>query len=308
MVAGQLRFDGRVAVVTGAGHGLGRAYALLLGERGAQVVVNDLGAELDGTGSDDSAAEAVAAEILVAGGTAVACSADISAEDGARAVVDAALGSFGRIDSVVNNAGILRIMPFPETTAESFRLHLEVHVVGSFLVTRAAWPHLAAQRYGRIVLTTSSGILGSPGLAAYGTAKGAVLGLMRTIAVEGAALGIKANAIAPWAVTRMVEHSRAVHALAADPMEDERLTPEAVGPAVALLAHESCPVNGEVIVSAGGVVARMTVSETPGYQQLGHTPEDILAHWDAVASEEGAYVPAHTRESTVRRRAQILGS
>jgi NAD(P)-dependent dehydrogenase (short-subunit alcohol dehydrogenase family) len=236
----------------------------------------------------------------------VANAADVSTEDGAQSLVEAALGEFGRIDVVVNNAGVLRLAEFAETTLESFQLHLGVHVVGSFNVTRAAWPHLAAQRHSRVVMTTSNGILGAPGLASYGAAKGAVLGLMRTLAVEGAPRGIKVNAIAPWAVTRMVEHSREVNAIATDPLEDERLTPGAVSPVVAVLAHESCPVTGEVVVSAGGVVARMIVSETPGYRQLGHTPEDILAHWDAVSSDTGAYVPVDTGDATARRRAQIL--
>lgn len=307
MASDHLRFDGRVAVVTGAGHGLGRAYALLLASRGAQVVVNDLGAALDGTGSDESAAEAVAAEIEAAGGTAVACPTDVASEDGAGAIVETALDRFGRVDAVIANAGIVRFTPFPEMTLDSFRRHLDVHVVGSFLVARAAWPHLAAQGYGRIVLATSNGILGSPGLAAYGAAKGAVLGLMRTLAVEGADVGIKANAVVPWAVTRMVEHARARRRIAADPLETERLTAEAAAPAVALLAHDACPVSGEAVVSAGGVVARMWLSETPGWRQSGHAPEDILTHWDAVSSDEGAYVPADTQESNLRRRAQVLG-
>jgi NAD(P)-dependent dehydrogenase (short-subunit alcohol dehydrogenase family) len=284
---------------------LGRAHALLLAARGAQVVVNDLGASVQGTGAHAAAAEGVAAEIRAAGGAAVANAADISSEDGARSLVETALGEFGRVDVVVNNAGVLRLAAFPETTLESFQLHLGVHVVGSFNVTRAAWPHLA-EHDGRVVMTTSNGILGAPGLASYGAAKGAVLGLMRTLAVEGAPHGIKVNAIAPWAVTRMVEHSREVNAVATDPLEDERLTPSAVSPLVAVLAHESCPVTGEVVLSAGGVVARMIVSETPGYRQLGHTPEDILAHWDAVSSETGAYVPVDTGDATARRRAQIL--
>jgi NAD(P)-dependent dehydrogenase (short-subunit alcohol dehydrogenase family) len=301
-----VRFDGQVVIVTGAGHGLGRAYALLLAERGARVVVNDLGAVLSGAGVDAGPAEAVAREIEEAGGIAVANVADVASEEGARSVVDAALRDLGRVDAVVNNAGILHIAPFAETTADSFRAHLDVHVVGSFNVTRAAWPHLVAQGYGRVVLTTSNGILGSPGLASYGAAKGAVLGLMRTLAVEGAPLGIKVNAVAPWAVTRMVEHARAVNALVTDPLENERLTPQAVAPLVAVLAHEACPVSGEVLVSGGGVVARMLVSETPGYRQLGHVPEDVLSHWPSVLAADGAYAPASTRDSTVRRRAQIL--
>ena len=213
----ELRFDDRVAVVTGAGHGLGRAYALLLAARGAQVVVNDLGGALDGTGSDESAAGAVVAEIEAAGGTAAPCATDVASEDGASAVVATALERFGRVDVVIANAGIVRFTPFPETTLDGFRRHLDVHVVGSFLVANAAWPHLAEQGYGRIVLATSNGVHGAPGLAAYGAAKGALIGLMRTLAVEGTEVGIKANAIAPWAVTRMVEHARALNRIEPDP-------------------------------------------------------------------------------------------
>jgi NAD(P)-dependent dehydrogenase (short-subunit alcohol dehydrogenase family) len=301
-----LRFDGRVAIVTGAGHGLGREYALLLASRGAQVVVNDLGGGVDGTGGDAAPAEAVAAEIRGAGGAAVANDADVASDEGASSIVEAALREFGRVDIVVNNAGILRAAPFAETTSASLRLHLEVHVVGSFNVTRAAWEHMAAQQYGRVVLTTSNVMLGAPGFAAYSAAKGAVLGLMRTLAVEGTLHGIKVNAIAPSALTRMVDHSRRASTVALDALEEERRTPRAVSPAVAVLAHECCPVSGDVLVSAGGVVARMIVSETPGYRQLGHTPEDIVASWWAVTSEAGAYVPADTADSMTRRRAQIL--
>jgi NAD(P)-dependent dehydrogenase (short-subunit alcohol dehydrogenase family) len=222
--------------------------------------------------------------------------------------VAAALAELGRVDIVVNNAGILRMITFPETTLEDFTRHFEVHVAGSFNVTRAAWPHLAAQGYGRVVMTTSNGILGLPVLSAYGSAKGGVLALMRALATSGAPLGIRVNAICPWATTRMVRHAQEQLSAAA-PDDDLSLLPEeAVSPAVAVLAHEACPVNGEVIFSAGGVVARFLVVETLGYRQPGHTPEDILDNWDAVWDESGGYTSPDAAVSNDRRRAQILGA
>jgi NAD(P)-dependent dehydrogenase (short-subunit alcohol dehydrogenase family) len=299
-----LSFDGRVAIVTGAGGGLGRSHALLLAERGAAVVVNDVGAGIEGGGSSAGPAEDVAREIGAVGGRAVANADDVATEAGGEAIVRAALEAFGRVDALICNAGIIKMTPFPETTLEDFTRHFEVHVAGSFNVARAAWPHLAAQQYGRVVLTVSHGILGAPPIAAYGSAKAGVHGLMRALAAAGAAFGIKVNAICPWAYTRMLGHASG-HGTGGTTEEDMSMPPEAVSPAVALLAHESCPVNGEVIFSAGGVVARLFVAETPGYRQPGHTPEDILDNWAAVMDEAGAYHSADAVEANRHRREQI---
>ena len=196
-------FEGRVAVVTGAGRGIGRAYALLLAERGASVVVNDLGGAIDGSGADRAPAPQVAGEIVAAGGAAIADTSDVATVAGAQALIDAAVERFGRVDVVINNAGIIRWAGFPDVDVENLSQHLAVHTVGSFNTVRAAWPHMAAQGYGRIVMTTSSGLFGLPANTSYATAKAAVIGLTRSMAVAGAKAGIKANLIAPAAMTRM---------------------------------------------------------------------------------------------------------
>jgi NAD(P)-dependent dehydrogenase (short-subunit alcohol dehydrogenase family) len=301
-----LSFDGRVAVVTGAGGGLGRSHALLLAARGAAVVVNDLGAAVEGGGRSSEPAETVAEEIRAAGGQAVANADDVCTEAGGEAIVRAALDAFGRVDVVICNAGIIKFAPFAETTLEEFTRHLDVHVAGSFTVARAAWPHLADRGYGRVVLTISNGLLGAPPVAGYSSAKAGVLGLMKALATAGAGAGIKVNAICPWANTRMLGHA-AGRNTGGTREEDMALTTEAVSPAVALLAHESCPVNGEAIFAGGGVVARLFVAETPGYRQPGHTPEDLLDHWDAVMDDTAAYHCADAVESNARRREQIVG-
>ncbi|MEI7999877.1 MAG: SDR family NAD(P)-dependent oxidoreductase, partial [Actinomycetes bacterium] len=199
----QLGFSGRVAVVTGAGRGIGRSYAHLLAARGATVVVNDLGGSIKGVGADAGPASAVADEIVAAGGTAVPDTHDLATEDGARALVDGAVDRFGRIDVLVHNAGIIRWARVPDADADNLSSHLAVHVGGAFHTTRAAWPHLAEQQYGRIVITTSAGLFGLPDNLSYATAKAAVIGLTRSLAATGAPLGITANCIAPAAVTRM---------------------------------------------------------------------------------------------------------
>jgi NAD(P)-dependent dehydrogenase (short-subunit alcohol dehydrogenase family) len=285
----ELRFDGRVAVVTGAGRGIGRAYARLLAARGAQVVVNDLGGSMQGDGVDAGPAAAVAAEIVAAGGTAIADTRDIARPDEGTALVDAAIAAFGRIDIVVNNAGIMRWAALPELDADALAQHLSVHVVGSFNTTRAAWPRMVEQGYGRIVMTTSTGMFGLPNNTAYATAKAGVIGLTRSLTVAGAGHGIKVNLIAPAAFTRMADPK------GADVDEDAvpDMSPDLVAPMVAFLSHEDCPVSGEIYTAGAGRFARLFIASTPGYVHAGAPPtvEDVAAHWAAINDETGYVVP-----------------
>ena len=287
------RFDGRVAVVTGAGRGIGRAHARLLAERGASVVVNDLGGSMEGVGADDAPATTVAREITAAGGVAIADHRDVSTKSGADALVVAAVEQFGRIDILVNNAGIIRWARMHEADADLLARHLAVHVGGSFNTTRAAWPHMVEQGYGRIVMTTSTGMLGLPGNLSYATAKGGVVGLMRNLAVEGAEHGIRANAIAPAAVTRMAGQSGDEPSAVAPAM-----APEQVAPMVAYLAHEDCPVTGEIYTAGFGHFARLFIASTEGYVERDGTPtiEDVAAHWTQINDEAGYSVPADLNE------------
>ena len=285
----RLSFEGRVAVVTGAGRGIGRAHAQLLAERGAIVVVNDLGGSVDGVGADEAPAATVVREITAAGGVAIPDHHDVSTVAGADALVTAAVEHFGHIDILVNNAGIIRWARVHEADADLLAHHLAVHLGGSFNTTRAAWPHMVGQRYGRIVMTTSTGMLGLPGNLSYATAKGGVVGLMRTVAVEGAEHGIRANAIAPAAVTRMAGPSGEDPTTAVAP----QMAPEMVAPMVAYLAHEDCPVTGEIYVAGFGRFARLFIASTEGYVQRDGAPtiEDVAAHWTAINDERGYAVP-----------------
>ena len=269
-----------MAVVTGAGRGIGRAYASLLARRGAFVVVNDVGSSMGGSGSDAGPASEVAAAI---GG--VASSHDISSADGAGAVVDLALERFGRIDVLINNAGIVRWAGFPDVDAENLARHLEVHTAGSFHLMRAAWPHMASAGYGRIVNTTSSGVFGLSNNTSYATAKGAVIGLTRSAALAGADVGIKVNLIAPAAVTRMAGGQGA-----------PEMTPEEVAPMVAYLAHEDCPVSGEIYAAGAGRFARIFIGSTPGWVGPGASVEDVADHWSEINSEAGYTVPGDVME------------
>ena len=257
-------FEGRVAVVTGAGRGIGRAHALLLADRGARVVVNDLGGSMEGDGADAEPAATVAAEIVAAGGDAIADTNDVATTAGAQALVDAAVEQFGRIDILINNAGIMRWAGFPEADADNLERHLAVHVGGSFNTTRAAWPHMVEQGYGRIVMTTSAGLFGLPNNLSYATAKGAVIGLTRSLTTAGAAHGIKVNLIAPAAITRMAGGCR----------RRARWQPELVAPMVAFLAHEDCPVSGEIYAAGAGRFARIFIAETEGYVHAGRGADD----------------------------------
>ncbi|GAA2419238.1 SDR family oxidoreductase [Actinomadura vinacea] len=273
----ELRYDGRVAVVTGAGHGLGRQHALELAARGAKVVVNDLGGDRAGVGASAGPAQDVVEEIKKNGGEAVANPDNVATVEGAQAVVQTALDSFGKVDIVVNNAGILRDRSFKNMSPEEFDSVIAVHLRGSFLVSSAAWPHLREQGYGRIVNTSSpAGLFGNFGQANYATAKMGLVGFTRTLGHEGAKYGIKANAIAPVAWTRMTEDLLPADAAA-------KLGVDKVTPLVAFLVHESNESTGEVYTVGGGRVARIMVTEGPGWGKNGDlSVEDIRDNWEAI--------------------------
>ncbi len=278
-------FAGRVAVVTGAGRGIGRGYALLLADRGAEVVVNDVGSSIEGEGVDAGPASSVAAEIRERGGVAIADTSDVSTAEGGATLIAAATSTFGRIDVLINNAGIVRWAGFPEADAHNLEQHLAVHVGGSFHTTRAAWPHMVEQDYGRIVMTTSAGMFGLPTNLSYATAKAGVIGLTRSLSTAGATHGIKVNAIAPAAFTRMAGRP-------GDEAPPE-MEPELVAPMVAYLAHEQCEVSGEIYAAGAGRFARIFIAQAEGYVHSGSEPtiEDVAEHWAKINDERGSSIP-----------------
>jgi len=287
-----LEFNDRVVVITGAGRGIGRAHAELLAARGAAVVVGDLGASIDGSGvdGDDPAAEVVAA-ITAAGGRAVACAADVATEKGANALVDIALAEFGRLDAVINNAGIVRTAPFDEVPYEEYQRHLDVHYFGALRLCRAAWPHLLKSPAGRVVNTISQAMLGNPDMSHYGGSKGALFGLTRNLAVEGLAAGVKVNAIAPGAGTRMAEAS--ADTLSPEVMEYMRtqLRPEHVAPVAAYLVHPDCAVTGEVFNVAGGIVNRLALVNTVGIHDPALTVDTVAERFEEIMAITADAVP-----------------
>jgi NAD(P)-dependent dehydrogenase (short-subunit alcohol dehydrogenase family) len=281
--APQLRFDDRVAVVTGAGRGLGRAYAQLLASRGAKVVVNDVGGSLAGEGVDAGPAEQVVSEITAAGGQAVACSASVATREGGAAVIQTALEHYGRIDVLVHNAGNVRRGSLKEMSYEDFDAVLDVHLRGAFNVVRPAFPVMCGAGYGRIVLTSSiGGLYGNHGVANYAAAKAGVIGLSNVAALEGEADGVRCNVIVPAAVTRMAE---GIDTSAYPPMGSEL-----VAPVVGWLAHESCSVTGELFVALAGRVARAVIAESPGVCRSSWTIEDVGSHLDAIRYVEAPLI------------------
>jgi NAD(P)-dependent dehydrogenase (short-subunit alcohol dehydrogenase family) len=271
----ELSFDQRVAVITGAGRGLGRAYALLLASRGARVVINDPGASVKGDGVDAGPAQAVVQEIRAAGGAAVACTESVATPAGARAIIHSALDHYGRIDALIHNAGNVRYGSLKEITYEDFEAVLDVHLRGAFHVVRSAFPLMCKAGYGRIVLTSSiGGLYGNQNVVNYSVAKAGMIGLSNVVALEGAAEGVKCNLIVPGAVTRMAD---GLDTSAYPPMQ-----PALVAPVVGWLAHESCSISGEMLIAIAGRVARAFIAETPGVYRDAWTIQGVGEQIDAI--------------------------
>ncbi|MDP8914823.1 MAG: SDR family NAD(P)-dependent oxidoreductase [Pseudomonadota bacterium] len=286
-------FNGRVAIVTGAGGGLGRAYALELARRGARVVVNDLGGARDGSGSSD-AAQRVVEEIEAAGGIAMANGASVADAEQVEALVEKAKERWGSVHILINNAGILRDKSFAKMTMEEFRIVVEVHLIGSANCSKAVWATMREQGYGRILMTTSStGLFGNFGQANYGAAKLGLAGFAKTLHLEGAKYNIRVNSLAPTAATRMTEDIFPAEMLAA-------FNPENVVPAALFLVSESAPSN--MIVGAGaGVVQASYVTLTPGYKlpEGRRTPEEVAANWERIIDRGGEIVPQSGAEQAM---------
>ena len=281
-----IRFDGRVAVVTGAGGGLGRQHALALAARGAKVVVNDLGGTLDGSGGTPSAALAVVEEIRAAGGVAMASGASVTDAQAVQAMVDEAMRAWGRIDILVNNAGILRDKSFTKMTLDDFRLVVEVHLMGAVNCCKAVWDLMRAQNHGRIVMTTSSsGLYGNFGQSNYGAAKMALVGLMQTLAIEGAKNNIRVNCLAPTAATRMTENLMPEAVL-------KLLQPEAVTPGLLALVADDAPTR-TILCAGAGAFERAHITLTPGvFVGLpADAAEQVAARLDELSSRDGDSVP-----------------
>lgn len=270
-----LRFDDRVAVITGAGRGLGREYALLLAAKGAKVVVNDPGGSLTGDGADSAPAQAVVDEIVSAGGEAVAVTDSVATAEGGQAIVDAAVEHFGRLDILIHNAGTVRRGSLKEMSYDDFDAVLDVHLRGAFHVVRPAFPLMCDAGYGRVVLTSSiGGLYGNHEVANYAAAKAGILGLCNVVALEGAAEGVVCNVIVPGAVTRMAE---GLDTSAYPPMG-----PDLVAPAVGWLAHECCSVTGEFFVAIAGRLARAVIAESAGVYRPSWTVEEVGEQIDSI--------------------------
>jgi NAD(P)-dependent dehydrogenase (short-subunit alcohol dehydrogenase family) len=295
----EISYDGRVAIVTGAGGGLGRTYALELARRGAQVVVNDLGGTVNGQGGSDTAAQLVVDEIKATGGDAIPSYDSVSSPEGGESIVSAAVEAYGKVDVVINNAGILRDKSFAKLSWEDLDAVLDVHLKGAFYVSQPAFKVMKENGYGRFVFTSSnSGVFGNFGQSNYGAAKMGLVGLSNVIAVEGAKSGILSNVLCPVAATRMTEDLLGDFA--------KQVKPELVTPLVAFLGSEACTFTHEIFSAAGGRYARVFIGLAPGwYGGKDHVPtaEDVLDNLAQIENQEGYIVPTASSDEL----GQLLG-
>ncbi len=294
-MASEIRLDNRVAIVTGAGAGLGRSHALLMAARGAKVVVNDLGGGLEGGGASQSAADGVVAEIRAAGGEAVANYDSVATPEGAQSILKTALDAFGTVDIVVNNAGIIRYKRLLEHTPEDFAMTLAVHLNGSYYLSIAAFPIMKEKRYGRMVFTSSSGgMRGSADGVAYAAAKAGVVGLANVMALAGAPYSVFSNVILPNAYTRMTE-------MVVAERNREKVSPEFISPLVLYLSSEQCKLNHEMFACGAGTVARTILALAPGWRantKAEFTPEAIHEHLSEAMDMTNYSNPQSTEEET----------
>ncbi len=294
-MAEHMRFDDKVVVITGAGNGLGRTYALQIAQRGGKVVVNDLGGATDGWGGDQAAAQKVVDEIRAAGGRAVPNFDSVATPEGGHKIIQTALDAFGRVDSVIANAGILRDRSFSKMSVEEIDIILDVHLRGAFFTVQPAFNWMRENGGGRIVVTTSpSGLYGAFGQANYCAAKMGVVGLTRVLAMEGAKANIKTNAVAPTAATRLTATAGAPPATAADsdPARDSMSTARVSPLVLALaLAHESCPASGEIFNAGCGWISRAVIAVTEGVTLDDFTPEAVAAQWDKIRDASHLRIP-----------------
>lgn len=314
----RMRFDGRVAVITGAGRGLGKQYAMLLASRGARVVVNDSGGSVTGEGESTRAAQDAAREIRQHGGEAIADTHSVTTPEEGQAIINTALQAWGRLDIVVNNAGILRVARFQDMTADRLDPLIDVHLKGAFYVTRPAWIAMREQRYGRVINTCSAaGVLGADAMSGYGAAKTGLIGLTRVLAAEGASFNIKVNAVAPIAHTRMLAHSVASEAHQDDATAQatlerllggylQNLNPALVAPVVGFLAHEHCSVSGEVYTVGAGHVARFFTGRTRGFYRPRLSIEDVRDHLEDIRNETDYSVPGGPADEMAELSTTIL--
>ncbi len=289
-------FNDKAIIVTGAARGIGRCHAELLATRGAMVVVADSGGDPEGGGQSSAPGDEVVQGIIAKGGQAVNVVASVATEEGAARIVSAAIDSFGRLDGLVNNAGIIRMCSFENGTADLYRSHYEVHMIGTMLVSKAAWPHLVASGAGRIVNTVSPSITGTNGMIHYAAAKGAIWSFTRNLAVIGAQVGVNVNAVSPAAETRMIYVPGMAEALPPGSIEylQSRMAPELIAPVVAYLLHGSCALNGELLGAGGGSVHRMVMIASPGIQSDALTLEEVAARIDEIMAISHAAVIPHT--------------